>query len=1123
MTRWLTILLMIISCNAFAQRYLVEAETFQFQGGWFTEKSASCLGNTMLRVQGGKGAADALTVIEVAGGRYAVWVRSADFKEKQGTRLLRLSVDEQPMEEAGRHGVEGFAWEKVGTVMLERKQVLLRLRDSRKNFARCDAVLLTADTAIDPNNQTFAELAKFRTAPVKMQAANAVTPAVSPYLVIPSGAPVIAEIKNEKLRMRFVKGGANKTAIVAKTEYYADGEWRSVNSFYEDHKVYLLSAQDPAITFGNFFPSWNGSKGKSYIMHDGKKIEMQEPEALLNPFLSGDLSEAIPVEAIKLNDSSIEVKYITSDHSVITGIWSLGKNAGHVTVQLQCMPAKSGYYSMALAAFQAMDAARVTNVQLPPMFQYKRISPYPVMLASSMMQQPVAITETKVGSGLLSTFISGEANSFSADWGMSESSPMGFAIKNESNKVQPVAFAPVLGLKNSKKSAGQSFSQTFAIGVIPAGWENALEYISEQVYKVRDYRKQSQGSLTDGLFNMIDLVKNDDAAGWDNSMKGFYDIEADPGSSPTVAHAAPLAMLSTAAITRDEDFYLKRSLPTIEYTLSRSGYRWAKAIVPSAYNNSEKTLLLNPFNSQFTTAYYEGLNRFTEGANPWISKIALPDNKIRTALGYSVNIPAWVQELAAYKLTNNSSWLNSAIANADRFITTQVNSNTITPMGKGAFYNANFYAYWWDLPDLYEATNDSKYLRAAEYSAFQTIAGIRSVPQVQDSLQKIHPGNKYEGNNSLWWKNKEKFRLGFPRKSGDAPEKHVAAQLVSPVGLGFEQPFTYFEPDKTVRPVFMSSWAPHLLRLYQFTNREIFQTYARNAVIGRFTNYPGYYATGYTDITMQPDFPYKGPDVSSIYYHHIPAHLAFSWDYLITEAIQRSGKAISFPYSKQDGFVWFTNRMYGAGKGTINEDKNARLWMKRGLIELNTPEVNYITAISDDKFYVILLSESNTALPVTVKLSKETGVAVNAPVQINAGGKSKTVKSALNNHELSVSLSGKGISMIAIPLEKKNAFTAITPVKDGMKVIDAGAPWGKVFLFRIRSPFGWDSVYGFAETAPLANASVTISCNQQTQTKNEYPFEWSFYKLKPEEKAEVKLRFTSGDQVKEETIVLEGN
>ncbi|WP_315817135.1 hypothetical protein [Paraflavitalea speifideaquila] len=92
-------------------------------------------------------------------------------------------------------------------------------------------------------------------------------------------------------------------------------------------------------------------------------------------------------------------------------------------------------------------------------------------------------------------------------------------------------------------------------------------------------------------------------------------------------------------------------------------------------------------------------------------------------------------------------------------------------------------------------------------------------------------------------------------------------------------------------------------------------------MIGRFTNYPGYYATGFTDITLQPDFPYKGPDVSSIYYHHIPPHLAFTLDYVITEAMQRSNGKVQFPYGKQDGFVWFNNRVFGGGKGTIMDDK----------------------------------------------------------------------------------------------------------------------------------------------------------------------------------------------------------
>jgi len=92
---------------------------------------------------------------------------------------------------------------------------------------------------------------------------------------------------------------------------------------------------------------------------------------------------------------------------------------------------------------------------------------------------------------------------------------------------------------------------------------------------------------------------------------------------------------------------------------------------------------------------------------------------------------------------------------------------------------------------------------------------------------------------------------------------------------------------------FMSSWAPSLLRLNTNHKYKFFETYARNSIIGRFASYPGYYAAGYTDLPLDSLYPYKGPDVTSLYYHHIPAHLALSLDFLITEAIQRSYGNIS--------------------------------------------------------------------------------------------------------------------------------------------------------------------------------------------------------------------------------------
>lgn len=1113
---YVPLVMMLCSFSLFAQQtnYLIEAEQFRFKGGWTTESNGNCMGSSMLRVMGGaSAAADALSVINVtSAGEYAVWVRSADYTEKQGTRLFRLLVDEKPMDEAGKHGVQGFAWEKVGSISLQEKQVLLRLKDTRKNFARCDAVLLTTDVSVDPNKKTFQELAKFRVKPLETVATSESKNLISLPLSVSQNAPVLAEIKNEKLRMRFLKSGTSGNSIVAKTEYKVNGQWISPNAFLEDHRVYLLSAEQPALTFGAFYPGWNGSRAVSYFMHDGHKIELQESQDLLNPFMAGDISEAIPVSVVKSGKNDLEVKYVTRDRSEITGIWTILPGAAHVSVTLRCKAAKNAYYSMALAVFQGMPAENVTNIELPPMFQYKRITDKPVMLLSAMMPQPVAIAETKLSNQPLSVFISGDTSSFPLDWGSSQTSPMGFSIKNESNLIQPVAFAPVLGQKDSKLTAGQAIERNFALGAITGGWNEALEYISEKIYQVKDYRRQQQTSLTETAFNIIDLLKNDEYGGWNKDLKGFYDIEADPQTAPTVVHSAPLALVSAAVITGDEELYRQRALPAIEYTLSRSGFRWAQDVVPSAFNNTRSTLLLNPYNSQFSTAYYEGLYQLLGQANPWLKDIALPNGQARPVKGYSVVLPAWGQDLAAYRFTRDIKFLNSAKEGANRFMTNQVYSNTTQPMGKMPFYNATMYAYWWDLLDLYELSGDNKYLKAAEASAFHTIAGIRSVPQVKTGLQTIHPGNVYEGNTTLWWKGNDKFRLGFPRVPGDAPEKKVESWLVSPVGLGFEQPFTYFDPGKTVRPVYMSSWAPHLLRLYQYTGREIFRTYARNAVIGRFANYPGYYATGFSDINMTDSFPYKGPDISSVYYHHIPPHLAFTCDFLITEAIQRSAGKISFPYVKQDGFVWFTNRIYGHGRGQMYNDQQVKLWMNKGLVSLNTPEVNYLTAVSGSKFWLILLNESVAQQQVTVRLSPETGVAGNVTASLFSAEKNKPSDIIVKGDVSSVPLAAKGYAAVAFPLSKAPvADVASAPVTSGMKVIDAGAPWGKLFLFRIRSPFGWDSIYGFAETAPVKGASVAVSCNGQNLTCNQYPFEWSFLPFKADEQVVLKMKLQAPD------------
>ncbi|WP_168208969.1 hypothetical protein [Chitinophaga sp. XS-30] len=1078
---------MLLGCaTAHAQdTFLVEAEDFQFKGGWQEERAE---GHTILRVFSGKvPAADALTVIDIKKpGTYAVWVRTPDYPDNRpGTRLFRLYVNGQAMaRESGQHGKNGYYWEKAGTATLEAGENVLRLKDTRSNFGRCDAVLLTS-TNTDPNTAGF----KAPEATIISKETISSAPPVVPDRIIPKDAPVIAAVSNDNIRLQFVAAADKKIAAVMHIR--KNGKWITPDAGREANRIFLLSADDPQISFGSFYPSWKGSLAAGSFTSKGKTYHIQEPTQLLNPFLAGKLQSCTVTTVKQINNHSLSADYRTEDGQVVEGIWQLLPGTQHLQLSLQYTPAQSGYYSFVVKALQGINPSDAAHILVPPMQQYQRLPEGPLMIPSAMMPQPLAIMENSE----LSAFIAAAPSVYPLDWAQSFTSRAGFSIRDEKNAVQPVAFSPVPGLEDSKIVAGQVLQRSFIIGAMAMPWQDAFTYLSDSIFRVRDYRKQETVSLTEAAFNIIDLMRNDTAAGWAPELKGFYDIEADPKIRPTVVQSAPLAVISAAVIGRDEALYINRALPTIEYTLSRSGFRWANGIAGTLFNKDKRSLRLSAFHSQFTTAYYEGLHQLLQEANPWLKAVALPQNAVRTAKGYSVNVPVWAQELAAYRLTKDRQWLNAARKNADTFLARDVYGTHTGMLGKQPFYNTSFYANWWDLPDLYDATGDSSYLKAAESAAFHTLAGVRSYPMVEDTMQTIHPGNVYNGNTRFWWKGGEKYRLGFPRKKGDAPEKQVPQHLVSPVGLGFEQPFTYFDPGKLVRPVFMSSWAPHLLRLSKTAHGKIFETYARNAVIGRFSNYPGYYSTGFTDIPMQPDFPYKGPDVSSIYYHHIPPHLAFTLDFLFSSVIQRSGGKIYFPYSKQDGFVWFNNRIYGGGKGEIFDDRDVSLWMKKGLINVDNPVVNYVTAISGRQFWIILMNEAADEQSCSITWSEE--------VQAKDSGIRYPGKMASGR---SITLEPKGFAAIAFPLSGKHAVKRIPLLKKGMQEIDFGPGIGKFHAFRIRSPFGWDSVYGYFEAIDSEGATASVTIQHTEEIRDTYPYEWSYHPLDMREDAEISIQ-----------------
>ncbi len=224
----------------------------------------------------------------------------------------------------------------------------------------------------------------------------------------------------------------------------------------------------------------------------------------------------------------------------------------------------------------------------------------------------------------------------------------------------------------------------------------------------------------------------------------------------------------------------------------------------------------------------------------------------------------------------------------------------------------------------------------------------------------------------------------------------------------------------------MSSWAPHLLRLFQYTQKPIYEIYARNGIIGRYANYPGYYATGFTDIPMSKNFPYKGPDVSSVYYHHIPPHIAFSVDYLVTEAIQRSVGMYHFLIASRRALCGLITGCTG-GKGRVFNDMQAMLHMRKGLVTIANPEINYVTAISDKTFWILLSSEADAESKINLKWSaaagaKTTGMALE--YESNGRSASRDFKASA----IDIAVPAKGFKALAIPLE------TVTPLQHQLRL-----------------------------------------------------------------------------------------
>ncbi|AHF90834.1 hypothetical protein OPIT5_12070 [Opitutaceae bacterium TAV5] len=1147
---------------------VLEPEKFVSLGAWQKEGG-------FIRATGKRGSV-AFTGFNVPeSGDYHVWTLAPDFpKNGPATRRFLLKIDGVGGRESGQHRQEGWRWEKVLTLRLEAGDHLAEIEDAGLNWARCDAVILTS-TALDPNSRAAkGGNTAFRSRFIaRLVQPERIYEGAHAAEALP---PPPADAGRDLAAPLYLKNG--DITLVFRTVRAADGSpriWREISLPGNAGKMtagleplfVLHSEKNPRRTLlaDDYFAMWKPAVTTRWRI--GARVIEPEGDPK-DPWTAGVLRRLAPVSVRRVSERAVALVYRETNPvpAAVAGsktlarpleatlTWTLPEH-GHATrLDAVFTAPETAWYSLAFAAGPSPGPAEISAVQLPPLFQFHRLPEAPMMLMSVETPHPLAVVESRVGTkktadetavlvthGVVAardaTLIpennaagGGSAGSPgpSPKWFGRDNSACGFSLTAPDGGTQPVLFTPIMGFEDSQVAKSASLRRSWWVITAPGPWASAMREADLSIFANRDYREPVSVSLTEQAFNLMDLLGDETAAGWDARLKGPLNIE----SVKTATHAAPLAYLSAANLTRDEDFYARRVLPTVEFLLTRPSTHFGLKNTSYVRENEAG---LDFERRPYSSAVWQGVDVLLgEGANPWLARdYAFPGGDIRKVTRSPSRAPEWSDLLALYRHAPTPELLAKIRADADAWIARRFSAAAETrPVGAGPFYNAgNFYPPWWDLPDLYELTRDQRYLDAAMRGAELTIAGLWTHPSPPSpaELVRIHPGGKIANNYHVWFlPDGTVGRLGFPKKPGaklgdwqsavlSIPEKTVPAWTVSPVGLGLEQPITFVRnagASGSYHNILLSVWAANLLRVAAYSNDDYIRAFARNTLIGRGGSYPGYYIADYSDLLQNPAYPRTGPEINTFYWHHIPVHLAMVLDYLFTDAEMRTGGAVSFPYAKQQGYAWFSARIYGGKPGRVFDDTNCRPWLDktRQRFRVETRMVDYIGARSRDKFHLVLLNQSRSA--------------VSAPVFVAAGEFGRSARLRTAETDMKQAFNADGRATISLP---KNGWAVLTfdaapdtgrfaspprPLPDSAapQTHPLPDPWGQLRAFRIRSPFGKDALYfAFSGKIPPGSKAELLLGGNTAAAVDRAPYELSVYPYDQDETAAFRIRLTTAD------------
>lgn len=913
-----------------------------------------------------------LQILIKKAGTYRIWVNAFDHVSMPGSRHFRVTVDGELLDVVfGQHhmATEGglLYWTDGGELELSEGVHTIELLDTSAFYARCGGIIISQDLDFNPNEDT--------------DVLNSITP-YDPLVammdpVFPEwakAAEVSAEkelvLENSSTKIVFSQGRlADRDRDVVQNEIYIknDGSWLAVKEKTEELGYLMLDA-----TSSEYVTTVDQIASNLQTFNlGGREISM----ATKNFYQSGNSTWFIPSGMEQVDAHTVKLTFEPNQKADLEVLFSLEDDAQEPTVTVNAKFHQDGSYSFLLYSGDAVayeDFDRVTA----PLLYVKKDLPEGIgsVTAECFMFTPMStFTYDNDGNKLTSGIVVDPSEITMEDnYSYPDTSKFGFTFQNTDGLYRNQLVAPMFGTEHCRFQAGETYSFSFRLVNRCEDWFDTFQYVTEEMYNLSDVRENYYSSINEAIYNATDLMLNDDYGGWDDNAMSFYNME----NQDLVTMANPLEILQRYLLTEDETWLEERVIPTLAYTLSRPSYHCLPTAVSGGgyVPQGGPTDVGSPI-AQFGTNVYGGLYEMTQGRVPYLLDYAVNNVNVQP------NLSGINSMIAMYKYTGNALYQNKLIELADVYL----KNNPIDRMDM-AFENNFVYGDYINTTtaflNAYEVTGLNRYLEAAEQCAELLMTGLWTTGYQSDRLTTdytISPAATMErllscdaNNARFWWHGSEVWRLGNVDGEAKKPqdldlmikEETVPAWLLAKAGMGTEHTST----PGNGNVITMNNWVGTLQRLASYTGEDYFEMQARNATLGRYSNYAGYYQDRNIVHQMEETYPYTGPDYTSIYWHHIPSFVAMLEDYLINSVWTKSNGNIEFPGINQNGYAYFASSQYGQEAGEFYDQDGMWLWLDRGIVELENVNLDYIAARKDGVLGLAFVNEANETTTTTIRL-----------------------------------------------------------------------------------------------------------------------------------------------------------